>query len=140
MVDKERKKPVIHIICGEIDGQHFDLQNMNFFYFLRINEEAVPPFETYEECLDHMPTNLIVGSINGHFLASLNTLLVQVFKPLVNKQFRGPYFGKYYKIEESNEVVAASDIVKASSTLAEIAESKVYTIHMLHINDTMYKV
>ncbi|XP_043489632.1 dynein axonemal heavy chain 10 [Polistes fuscatus] len=127
MVDKERKKPVIHIICGEIDGQTFDLQNVNFFYFMRINEEAVPPFETYEECLDQMPSNLIVGSINGHFLASLNALLVHVFKPLVNKQFRGPHFGKYYKIEEYGDVLAATDIAKASSTLAEIAESKTST-------------
>ncbi|KAI4497256.1 hypothetical protein M0802_007740 [Mischocyttarus mexicanus] len=136
MVDKERKKPIIHIICGEIDGQNFDLQNVNFFYFMRSNEEAIPPFETYEECIDQMPKNLIVGSINGHFLSSLNALLVQVFKPLVDKQFRGPHFGKYYKIEEYSDVPAASDIARASSALADIAESKVSVIS--HI--IMYKL
>lgn len=122
-MDKEIEKPIIHIICGEIDSKSFDLKDINFFYFMRINEEPIPPFETYEECVDQMPNCMIVGSINGHFLASLETLLVQVFKPLVNTQFRGPHFGKYYKIEESNEV--PSDIARASATLAEIAESKV---------------
>nr|KAF7430111.1 hypothetical protein H0235_006509 [Vespula pensylvanica] len=122
IVDKEIEKPIIHIICGEIDSKSFDVKDINFFYFMRINEEPIPPFETYEECVDQMPNCMIVGSINGHFLASLETLLVQVFKPLVNAQFRGPNFGKYYKIEESNEV--PPDIARASATLAEIAESK----------------
>ncbi|KAK2587900.1 hypothetical protein KPH14_003996 [Odynerus spinipes] len=127
MVDREKKRPVVHMICGEIDGNKFDLENVNFFYFMRTSEEPVPPFETKEECLDQMPSYMIVGSINGRFLSSLNTLITQVFEPLVDKQFRGPNFGKNYKIEESMVQSTASDIGKASNTLAEIVESKVTT-------------
>lgn len=78
MIKKIRKLPVLHMICGEIDSSRTDLQDVTLFYFMRSNEEGIPSYDTYEECLDDITDYIIVGSLNGKFLISLNRILIDV--------------------------------------------------------------
>lgn len=78
MVEKVREVPVLHMICGQIDGNRTDLQDVTFFYFMRTSDEGVPSFDTYEECLDEITSYLVVGSLDSRYLASLNRMLVDV--------------------------------------------------------------
>lgn len=78
IVEKVREVPVLHMICGHIDGSRIDLPDTTFFYFMRTSDEGVPSFDTYEECLDEMPSYIAVGSLGGRFLASFNRMLVEV--------------------------------------------------------------
>ncbi|XP_012272400.1 dynein heavy chain 10, axonemal [Orussus abietinus] len=89
MVEKVLRIPVLHMFCGKIDANDPELQGVNLIYFLRTNENGVPPYETYEECNADIVDYLIVGSLNGKFLSSFHKMLTGVFKPLVEKQFRG---------------------------------------------------
>lgn len=66
------------MICGEIDGSRTDLQDVTLFYFMRTTDEGIPSFDTYEECLDDITSYLVVGSLDGRFLASLNRMLTDV--------------------------------------------------------------
>ncbi|CAL1680177.1 unnamed protein product [Lasius platythorax] len=90
LVEKVCQVPALHMICGQIDGNRTDLQDITFFYFMRTSDEGIPSFDTYEECLNEITNYVVVGSLNSRFLASLNKILVNVFKPLVENQFRGP--------------------------------------------------
>ncbi|XP_076683165.1 uncharacterized protein LOC143376572 [Andrena cerasifolii] len=92
MVDTIERIPKLHMICGEVDGGRADLQNLTLFYFMRTTDVGVPAFDSYKECLEEITKYLIVGSIQGKFLLSLNKMLVQLFKPSVESQFRGPKF------------------------------------------------
>jgi len=78
MVEKVRQVPVLHMICGQIDGNRTDLQDVTFFYFMRTSDEGIPSFDTYEECLNKITNYVVVGSLNGKFLSSLNRILVNV--------------------------------------------------------------
>lgn len=80
MVDTIEKIPKLHMICGEVDGGRADLQNLTLFYFMRTTDAGVPAFDSYKECLEEITRYLIVGSIQGKFLLSLNKMLVQVAK------------------------------------------------------------
>ncbi|XP_050455387.1 dynein axonemal heavy chain 10 [Cataglyphis hispanica] len=88
LVEKVIQIPALHIICGQIDGNRTDLQGITFFYFMRSSDEGIPSFDSYEECLDRIPNYIVVGSLDSRFLASLNNILVNVFKPLMENQFR----------------------------------------------------
>lgn len=66
------------MICGQIDGSRTDLQDVTFFYFMRTSDEGVPSFDTYDECLDEITSYIVVGSLGGGFLPSLNRMLVDV--------------------------------------------------------------
>ncbi|KOX73523.1 Dynein heavy chain 10, axonemal, partial [Melipona quadrifasciata] len=89
LVKKVRKIPILHMICGEVDGSRTDLQDVTLFYFLRTTDEGVPNFDSYIDCEEQITSYLVVGSLQGKFLVSLNRMLVEVFKPLVVSQFRG---------------------------------------------------
>ncbi|XP_011874224.1 PREDICTED: dynein heavy chain 10, axonemal [Vollenhovia emeryi] len=88
MVEKVRQVPVLHMICGQIDSKRIDLQDVTFFYFMRTSDEGIPSFDTYEECLNEITNYVVVGSLDRKFLSSLNRILVNVFRPLVENQFR----------------------------------------------------
>ncbi|KYN03638.1 Dynein heavy chain 10, axonemal, partial [Cyphomyrmex costatus] len=90
MVEKVRQVPVLHMICGPVDDSRTDLQDITFFYFMRTSDEGIPSFDTYEECLNEITNYVVVGSLDRKFLSSLNRILVNVFKPLVENQFRAP--------------------------------------------------
>ncbi|KAK1133358.1 hypothetical protein K0M31_011173 [Melipona bicolor] len=89
LVKKVRKIPILHMICGEVDGSRTDLQDVTLFYFLRTTDEGVPNFDSYIDCEEEITSYLVVGSLQGKFLVSLNRMLVEVFKPLVVSQFKG---------------------------------------------------
>ncbi|KAG7199559.1 hypothetical protein KM043_014170 [Ampulex compressa] len=124
MVERVQKTPVLNMICGEVDGNRADLKDTTFYYFLRTSDEGIPPFDTYEECLEEITSYLIVGSLKGKFLVSLNRLLVQVFKPLVENQFREPKFGELWKTEGSYIEGDTPSVDKVASKLASIVESR----------------
>ncbi|KYQ51703.1 Dynein heavy chain 10, axonemal [Trachymyrmex zeteki] len=90
MVEKVRQVPMLHMICGQIDDSRIDLQDITFFYFMRTSDEGIPSFDTYDECLNEITNYVVVGSLDRKFLFSLNRILVNVFKPLVENQFRAP--------------------------------------------------
>ncbi|XP_076299607.1 uncharacterized protein LOC143218359 [Lasioglossum baleicum] len=92
MVEKVKTSPVLHMICGEVDGSRTDLQDTTLFYFLRVTDEGIPSFDSYQECCDKITKYLVVGSLQGKFLVSLSRMLSQVFRPLVESQFHGPRF------------------------------------------------
>ncbi|XP_020287509.1 uncharacterized protein LOC109856545 [Pseudomyrmex gracilis] len=122
IVEKVREVPVLHMICGHIDGSRIDLPDTTFFYFMRTSDEGVPSFDTYEECLDEMPSYIVVGSLGRKFLASFNSMLVEVFRPLVENQFRGPDFAERWKIEKTMD--EPSSVARlASAALTEGEES-----------------
>lgn len=66
------------MICGEVDGSRTDLQDVTLFYFLRTTDEGVPNFDSYADCEDEITSYLVVGSLQGKFLVSLNRMLVEV--------------------------------------------------------------
>ncbi|XP_026670097.1 dynein heavy chain 10, axonemal [Ceratina calcarata] len=112
MMEKVRKTPILHIICGEVDGSRPDLQDVTLFYFLRTTDEGVPNFDSYAECQELITNYLVVGSLQGRFLVSLNRMLVEVFKPLVETQFRGPRFVEQIREEEEEvEEPTLTDII-----------------------------
>lgn len=78
MVEKVRQVPVLNMICGQVDGNRTDLQDVTFFYFMRTSDESVPIFDTYEECLNEITNYMVVGSLDRKFLSSLNRVLVNV--------------------------------------------------------------
>lgn len=78
MVERVRQVPVLHMICGQIDANRTDLQDITFFYFMRTSDEGIPSFDTYEECLNEITNYVVVGSLNRNFLSSLNRTLVNV--------------------------------------------------------------
>ncbi|XP_018050925.1 PREDICTED: dynein heavy chain 10, axonemal [Atta colombica] len=90
MIEKVRQVPMLHMICGQIDDSRTDLEDITFFYFMRTSDESIPFFDTYEECLNEITNYVVVGSLDRKFLSSLNRILVNVFKPLVENQFRAP--------------------------------------------------
>nr|XP_034180267.1 dynein heavy chain 10, axonemal [Osmia lignaria] len=116
MVEKVEKVPVLHIICGELDGSRNDLHDVTLFYFLRTKDEGVPPFDSYQECDEEITNYLVVGSLQGRFLLSMNRMLAQVFKPLVEHQFRGPQFAEIRK-EPTDEEENLTDILQARSSI-----------------------
>lgn len=82
MVEKLEKVPILHMICGELDGSRTDLHDVTLFYFLRTKDEGVPPFDSYQECDEEITNYLVVGSLQGRFLLSMNRMLVQVAQHL----------------------------------------------------------
>lgn len=78
MVEKVRQVPVLNMICGQIDGNRTDLQDVTFFYFMRTSDEGIPSFDSYEECLNEITNYVVVGSLNSNFLSSLNQILINV--------------------------------------------------------------
>ena len=70
--------PVLHMCFGEIDVRKSDLKDINIIYFIRAKEDAIPPFDTFEECCTELPSYILVGSLNGKFLCTLNRILTQV--------------------------------------------------------------
>ncbi|EZA57210.1 Dynein heavy chain 10, axonemal [Ooceraea biroi] len=110
LVEKVRKTPVLHMMCGKLDTSKIDPQVSTFFYFLRTSDEGIPSFDTYEECLGEIVNYLVVGALNSRFLYSLNRILIDVFKPLVESQFRGPEVSEQWlpkKIDEDKEEPSA---------------------------------
>ncbi|XP_076621651.1 dynein heavy chain at 89D [Colletes latitarsis] len=103
MVEKVRKVPMLHMICGELDGGRTDLQDVTLFYFLRTSDQGIPSFDSYQECTEKITSYLAVGSLHGKFLVSLNRMLVQVFRPLVESQFQGPKFSETIKDSDSDD-------------------------------------
>lgn len=77
-MEKVCQIPALHMICGQIDGNRTDLQDITFFYFMRSSDEGIPSFDTYEECLNEITNYVMVGSLDSRFLASLNKILVNV--------------------------------------------------------------
>lgn len=78
MVERVEKIPILHMICGQVDGDRADLQNVTLFYFMRASDKGIPAFDTYEECMQEITSYLVVGSVKEKFLLSLNKILVQV--------------------------------------------------------------
>jgi len=78
MVEKVRKVPMIHMICGQVDSSRTDLQDITFFYFMRTSDEGIPSFDTYEECLNEITSYVVVGSLGEKFLPSLDRILIDV--------------------------------------------------------------
>lgn len=58
-------------------GQFYPLDSENiqkdirYVYFIRLTEEAIPLFETYEETQAQMPDYLLVGSCTSNLLHSV---------------------------------------------------------------------
>ncbi|KOC59925.1 Dynein heavy chain 10, axonemal [Habropoda laboriosa] len=77
IVEKVIKIPVLHMLCGKVDGGRADLQDVTLFYFLRTSDEGVPNFDSYQECENEITNYLVVGSLQGKFLVSMNKILVQ---------------------------------------------------------------
>nr|XP_031841739.1 dynein heavy chain 10, axonemal [Nomia melanderi] len=117
MVEKVRRIPVLHMICGEVDGGRADLQDTTLFYFLRTTDEGIPSFDSYQECCEEITQYLVVGSLQGKFLVTLNRMLNQVFRPLVESQFHGPLFVEMMKLDDS-------DSDDELSNLAQIMQSR----------------
>ncbi|XP_076380407.1 dynein heavy chain at 89D [Megalopta genalis] len=117
MVDKVKKIPVLHLICGEVDGSKAELQETTLFYFLRVTDEGVPSFDSLQECYAEITQYLVVGSLQGKFLVTLSRMLSQVFRPLVESQFRGPKFLEMLQIEDT-------DSDEEQSNLAQIMHSR----------------
>ncbi|XP_066583833.1 dynein axonemal heavy chain 10-like [Prorops nasuta] len=92
LVEVMRRVPILSMMHGDITvdpGKENELKNVNIFYFVRSRDEGIPELSSYEECIATIPSYLVVGSMNGKFLNSLERLLTQVFKPLVESQFAG---------------------------------------------------
>ncbi|XP_076395908.1 uncharacterized protein LOC143265792 [Megachile rotundata] len=119
MVERVKKVPALHMICGELDGSRTDLHDVTLFYFLRTHDEGIPPFDSYEECNDEIAKYLVVGSLQGRYLLSMNRILLQVFKPLVESQFRGPQFVELVKDEhsEDDDLHHLADILQSRSSI-----------------------
>ena len=66
------------MFCGEIDGRRSDLGDVNLIYFMRTNDDGLPPFDSFDECSAEMPSYIIVGSLNGKFLSTLNRMITNV--------------------------------------------------------------
>ncbi|XP_011694340.1 PREDICTED: dynein heavy chain 10, axonemal [Wasmannia auropunctata] len=115
MVEKVRQIPVLHMISGQVDGSRTDLQDVTFFYFMRTGDEGIPSFDTYEECLDEITNYLVVGSLGRNFLLSLNMILIDVFKPLVENQFRTPDIRERWEVKRRSVLRRPSHFVTASS-------------------------
>ncbi|KZC13452.1 Dynein heavy chain 10, axonemal [Dufourea novaeangliae] len=120
MIERVRYTPVIHIICGEVDGGRADLQDVTLFYFLRTTDEGVPSFDSEKECLEEITRYLVVGSLHGKFLVSLKRMFTQVFKPLVQNQFRGPQFVDVSQVPEESdddELLNSTQIMQSRSSV-----------------------
>lgn len=83
MVEKTIRIPEIHLIFGQLDGNNVELHDKNIVYFMRSVEDAVPAFDTLTECMAEMPDYMIIGSMNGRYLASLEKLLVYVSRKIL---------------------------------------------------------
>ncbi|KYN43305.1 Dynein heavy chain 10, axonemal, partial [Trachymyrmex septentrionalis] len=153
MVEKVRQVPVLHMICGTIDDSRTDLQDITLFYFMRTSDEGVRSFDTYEECLNEITNYVVVGSLNRKFLSSLNRILVNVFKPLVENQFRAPNIreqtknadGKYVEaksmLRRPSDFVTASNIVSRQNSDAnkKVDDEGNTTISMATLQDEVLK-
>nr|XP_033194235.1 dynein heavy chain 10, axonemal-like [Bombus vancouverensis nearcticus] len=121
LVEKVRKIPNLHMICGKVDGSRTDLHDVTLFYFLRTIDEGIPNFDSYNDCDEQITQYLVVGSLQGKFLVSLNRMLVEVFKPLVQAQFRGPQLSEALKEEEPDideeRPPSLTDIMAARSSI-----------------------
>lgn len=80
LVEKVRKIPNLHMICGKVDGSRTDLHDVTLFYFLRTIDDGIPNFDSYNDCDEQITQYLVVGSLQGKFLVSLNRMLVEVEK------------------------------------------------------------
>lgn len=69
---------MIHITYGQLTQNDPELMKTNFFYFLRISDEKIPNFDSQETCDNEILNYIVVGSLNGFFLESLNEMLVNV--------------------------------------------------------------
>ncbi|PBC34043.1 Dynein heavy chain 10, axonemal [Apis cerana cerana] len=121
-----RKTPILHMFCGEVDGSRPELQEVTLFYFMRTTHDGIPNFDSYSECDEQMTHYLIVGSLNGKFLISMHRMVTQVFRPLINSQFRGSELVDIYEEkEESAQFRKPSEFRRMSIALARIAEPEV---------------
>lgn len=46
-------------------------KDTRYVYFVRLTEEAIPNFETYEEAQAQMPDYLLVGSCSSYMLSTM---------------------------------------------------------------------
>ncbi|XP_070520949.1 dynein axonemal heavy chain 10 [Cardiocondyla obscurior] len=149
MVEKVRQVPVLHMICGQIDSNKTDLQDVTFFYFMRTSDESIPSFDTYEECLNEITNYIIVGSLDRQVLSCLNRILVSVFKPLVENQFRAPYVDdkkekntnvETSKVRRPSQFVTGNNLIAQQDLNAEKADDEGNaTLSMVTLQDEISK-
>lgn len=75
------------MICGKVDGSRTDLYDVTLFYFLRTIDDGIPNFDSYIDCDEQITQYLVVGSLQGKFLVSLNRMLVEVEKHICNNLY-----------------------------------------------------
>ncbi|XP_057328415.1 dynein axonemal heavy chain 10-like isoform X2 [Microplitis mediator] len=125
VVDKVIEIPVIHITCGQLTQNDPELMKNNFFYFLRTSDEKIPNFDSQETCDDEILNYIVVGSLNGFFLESLNEMLVNVFAPLMEKQL---YAESPKRIYENQDHANSDNIMKTDDNSID-SESQTTKVH-----------
>ncbi|XP_028981786.1 dynein heavy chain 10, axonemal [Diachasma alloeum] len=123
VVDKVVQIPVIHMLCGEIDPDDKELHDATLFYFLRTKDRGIPAFDTWQACHEQITEYMIVGSLHGQFLQSMNNILVNVFKPLIERQYRGAAAAQRL-ISGTHASTKSDSIGKAQTTLTSVMESQ----------------
>ncbi|XP_011310250.1 dynein heavy chain 10, axonemal [Fopius arisanus] len=123
VVDKVVQIPVIHMLCGEIDPHNKELQGVTLFYFVRTKDKGIPAFDTWQACHEQITEYMIVGSLRAPFLQAMNNLLVHVFKPLIERQYRGPAAAQRL-ISGTHASTKSDSIGKAQTTLTSAMESQ----------------
>lgn len=91
------------MICGKVDGSRTDLHDVTLFYFLRTIDEGIPNFDSYMDCDEQITQYLVVGSLQGKFLVSLNRMLVEVEKHICNNLYF--YFSNFISVRITHQCI-----------------------------------
>ncbi|XP_017781324.1 PREDICTED: dynein heavy chain 10, axonemal [Nicrophorus vespilloides] len=94
------------------EGKNFPAKQ--FMYFVRLTEDAIPNFDTYEDALVEMPSYFYIGAFSAKFLQSLNIHAAMGIVPLMkNKQ-----------VAKIHRRLMGSEVVTPTVSFTEYAGSK----------------